>query len=568
MAKVIRRTVGTSVLVVAAAMAAAPGMAAEPIRVSSPVRATEFDTVPSRQYGVPDLAVDPENRLNVVATLPDLPNKRCGLMRSTDGGATWSRLDASPSPPSYPFCLMQGNSNVAQGMLAFGRNHTLYYAFTGWDTPDGEDNGSVFVARSTDLGKTWAATMVRDNRAATNPRERDRPISGLAVDRRNGKDDVVTVGWRWDPIGLEAPNQAPIAPYVAVSTDGAKTFAPALNLAAIAFEDANRRAEALKSAPAPTPPAAGATTTTVPPNSRRAQPNQVANFGGSNPSVAVDDKGTLYAGWVFTSANITPAPLFAHFLSKSTDQGKTWTTHQISPFIANNTNGYNAMHLAWSPKGGSEGSLHFVYDGSDRPKIGSLTQATYRRSTDGGLTWSEARVLSEADPAKMTYSGNANVKVAPNGRVDVTWWDTRNDPGLAANDVYYASSDDGGATWSKNVRVTDRVISRKIGVFAGNFDLAGPPGMASADAYAIFGWDDTRNGDLVVQTQDIYVSSVQYAAVETGGTSALQYILAAVLGVLVVGILLVVGAYAARSRREGAVGPRERGPIIEKVGTK
>ena len=92
MAKVIRRTVGTSVLVVAAAMAAAPGMAAEPIRVSSPVRATEFDTVPSRQYGVPDLAVDPENRLNVVATLPDLPNKRCGLMRSTDGGGEGGRV--------------------------------------------------------------------------------------------------------------------------------------------------------------------------------------------------------------------------------------------------------------------------------------------------------------------------------------------------------------------------------------------------------------------------------------------------------------------------------------------
>src|SRR5437763_1228783 len=116
--------------------------ASDPPRVSSPVQATKFDNSPSRQYGTPDLAVDPENPLSIVSTLPELPTKRCGLMRSTDGGVTWRRLDASPAVPSYPFCLMTGNTNVTQGLLAFGRSHTLYYAFTGWDTPDGDLNGA------------------------------------------------------------------------------------------------------------------------------------------------------------------------------------------------------------------------------------------------------------------------------------------------------------------------------------------------------------------------------------------------------------------------------------------
>src|SRR4051812_33821409 len=73
----------------------APGAAlgAPTVRVTSPVQATKFDTVPSRQYGTPDIAVDPENPLNIVATLPELPTKRCGLMRSKDGGVTWTRLD-------------------------------------------------------------------------------------------------------------------------------------------------------------------------------------------------------------------------------------------------------------------------------------------------------------------------------------------------------------------------------------------------------------------------------------------------------------------------------------------
>jgi hypothetical protein len=132
--------------------------------------------------------------------------------------------------------------------------------------------------------------------------------------------------------------------------------------------------------------------------------------------------------------------------------------------------------------------------------------------------------------------------------VDATWWDTRNDPGIAANDVYYSSSSDGGATWSPNVRVTDRLIDRKIGVYANNYDLAGPPGIASANAYAVFGWDDTRNGDAVTNTQDIYLGSVQYKSITTGASRAAKYVLAAVLGVLAVGVLLVIAAFFTRSR--------------------
>ena len=529
--------------------------AAGPIRVSSPVQATKFDNAPARQYGTPDIAVDPENQLNIVATLPELPTKRCGLMRSTDGGVTWAKLDASPSPASYPFCLMQGNSNVTQGLLAFGRNHTLYYALDGWDTQDGDSNGSVFVGRSTDFGSTWTTTMVRDNRTQTNPKEYDRPISGLTVDRRNGKDDVVAVGWRLNPVGLDSPNEAPILPMIAVSTDGAKTFGPAVNLAAAAFQQDSLRADALKSAPTTTV-APGATTTTAPPGSKKAQPNQAANFGGSNPTVTVDAKGTIYAAWVSTYASISPSPLYAHFLSKSTDRGKTWTVTQISPFSANNTNGYNSLHMVWSPKGGPDGSLNFIYEGSDRPTIANLVQVFFRRSVDGGKTWSDAKVLNDTDPAKMTYSGDPNISVAPNGRLDATWWDTRNDPGIAANDVYASSSSDGGATWSKNIRVTDRLIDRKIGVYANNYDLAGPPGVASTDDYAVFGWDDTRNGDAVVNTQDIFVGTVQYEAIATGSSNA-RYALAAVLGLLAVGIVLVGAAMVSRRRDSGGGVPRE-----------
>jgi hypothetical protein len=84
--------VAAAVIAFAVVVPGAAG-AAGPIRVSASVQATKFDLVPTRQYGSPDVAVDPENALNVVATLPNLQTKNCGLMRSTDGGVTWSRLN-------------------------------------------------------------------------------------------------------------------------------------------------------------------------------------------------------------------------------------------------------------------------------------------------------------------------------------------------------------------------------------------------------------------------------------------------------------------------------------------
>lgn len=365
---------------------------------------------------------------------------------------------------------------------------------------------------------------------------------------------------------------------VSVSADGGRTFSPPVDLSQTVFGDEAKRQQALTTATtvaAPvtttttTPlvpesgPAAGSpagaqqpatTTTTVPPNSRSANKTDVNNFGGSNPVVAVDDKGTAYVAWVTRYANLTPSPSSAHFLSKSTDRGKTWTTTQITPFVPENINNFGGYMLQWSPEGGAEGSLHLVYEGSKRPEIVNEADIFYRRSGDGGKTWSEPTVVNDDDPKEVFFSGLPHLQVAPNGRLDAVWFDTRDDPGLSSNDVYYAYSTDNGQTWSKNQRITDRTINRQVGPFAGNFDLNGPPGLASTDAYALIGWDDTRFAEPLTDTQDIFVAAAQFREV-SGTNRAAVYALSGVVGLFGVGLALT--AVALISRRRRSAGPTE-----------
>ncbi len=72
----------------------------------------------------------------------------------------------------------------------------------------------------------------------------------------------------------------------------------------------------------------------------------------------------------------------------------------------------------------------------------------FARSTDGAQTWS-APVRVNDDPGLTAWQWFGTMDVAPNGRIDVIWNDTRANSGVVnLSELYYAHSDDGGATWS------------------------------------------------------------------------------------------------------------------------
>ncbi len=89
------------------------------------------------------------------------------------------------------------------------------------------------------------------------------------------------------------------------------------------------------------------------------------------------------------------------------------------------------------------------------PSGRSTTDVMFVRSTDGGLTFSAPRRINDdpVNPSKWHWFGT--LSVAPNGRIDSVWYDTRNAANNTDSQLFYSWSTDGGVTWAANVAVSD-----------------------------------------------------------------------------------------------------------------
>jgi hypothetical protein len=83
------------------------------------------------------------------------------------------------------------------------------------------------------------------------------------------------------------------------------------------------------------------------------------------------------------------------------------------------------------------------------------TDVMFVRSTDGGQTFSAPRKINDdpVNPNKWHWFGT--LSVAPNGRIDVIWLDSRNAANNTDSQLFYSYSTDGGNTWSANVAVSE-----------------------------------------------------------------------------------------------------------------
>jgi hypothetical protein len=125
----------------------------------------------------------------------------------------------------------------------------------------------------------------------------------------------------------------------------------------------------------------------------------------------------------------------------------------------------------------------------------------FARSTDGGATWSPPVRIND-DPSAENIQWFGTMSVAPNGRIDAVWLDTRDaSPGLGISELYYSYSYDQGATWSPNERLSDP-FNPHIG-YPDQNKMGDYFDMISDSMGAHLAWANTLNGE-----EDVYYSRI------------------------------------------------------------
>lgn len=157
-------------------------------------------------------------------------------------------------------------------------------------------------------------------------------------------------------------------------------------------------------------------------------------------ALAVDSAGTLHALY---NEGVFGAPDDAGLLSeifyrRSTDGGQTWS---VRTNLATMPGGDERMQVAVDARD----RVHVVWDhgsdwylGLDAPGHG-----VYRRSDDGGLTWKEPLLLGvDAGPTVQT-----TLAVTPEGNPLVVYRSAE------SSELYYQQSRDGGDTWTAGEQI-------------------------------------------------------------------------------------------------------------------
>jgi hypothetical protein len=317
---------------------------------------------------------------------PDCPSPHMVIQISDDNGATWGEAHAlapSETRQDDPLIVVDAED---------GR--TVYAAYM-----EG-DKSSMFVARSDDFGQTFEPVLVE---------EIERGLDKIALAARGGHVYLVyhsqqkiwasishDAGATWSVVqpvhntnsqlGVSLPSGAAIAP------DGTAYFA---------WNGVNRpgQAKGVKNLYITRTADGGETwTTSIVDVSERPPLCDCGgwDYWGAQMAIGVDDAGDVYVLW--NAAETTGAPTRMLF-ARSTDGAQTWTSAQdVSLAPAGSNNVFPALvsgddgdvRVAWTDdRNGFDAS-------GDDPDARWNTY--YRRSTDGGATWSTEAQLSAFVP--------------------------------------------------------------------------------------------------------------------------------------------------------------------------
>src|SRR5881296_933561 len=171
----------------------------------------------------------------------------------------------------------------------------------------------------------------------------------------------------------------------------------------------------------------------------------------------VDTNGNLFVGGEGNSG------FFCERSSNAQIGGQTPTFDRSTPVNMGgqlsgggiNPAGLDGMLFLAIDRSGGPTNNNIYMLASVEPSGRSTTDVMFVRSTDGGVTFSAPHKVNDdpVNPNKWHWFGTFSV--APNGRLDAVWYDTRNAANNTDSQLFYSWSTDAGVTWAPNVQVSN-----------------------------------------------------------------------------------------------------------------
>jgi hypothetical protein len=402
-----------------------------------------------------------------------------GISRQVNVNASGQNIpgDAANEPsicidPTNPYRIAIGwrqfdttNSNFRQSGVAYTTNGGLNWTFPGnlesgtfrSDPVLASDANGVFYYLGISNASTFACDLLRSTNGGANWQPVGPALGGdkewMAIDATSspGRGNVYQV---WSPFYNVYNNQNQI---FSRSTDGGNHWMPAIGLPHLPYFG----------------------TIAIGPN------GEVYNFG-----TAID----VEPFWINRSSDATN-----QFATPTIDVS---TVVDLGGPPASGIPGINPGGLlgqAWvavdCSTGPTRGNVYVLCSVTNDP--GNLVNVMFSRSSDGGRTWSVPLRINDDLPAQNAAHWFGTLSVAPNGRIDACWNDTRHSADNTVSELYYSWSDDGGLTWAAN-RPLSPPFNHSLG-YPQQSKMGDYIGMVSLNEGACIAYTATFNGE-----EDIY----------------------------------------------------------------
>jgi len=435
----------------------APGSPAA-VRVlggNPPVNAGAGDRLDIRAHNSPSLVRSPVAAGELaVADRIDTPRYSCGLHLSADGGGSWRDIPIPAPRGEEPKCYAPD--------VAYGADGTLYLSFV---TLRGRGNVPHAV---------WIASMPRGGRVLSVPRK---VLGSLSFQVR-----LVA-----DP---ETPGRLYLSWLDAASVGLFRFASPGNPIRLMHTDDGGRHwSEPVR--------------VSSPARQRVLAPTAALGPGGELYVLYLDLGGDRldYEG-AHEGRGGPPYPgRWQLVLARSRDRGASWTESVAEPRLVPGERLISFIppfpSLAVDPASGR------VYAAFADARLGDRDVRVWTLPKDASH-WRSTRVNDTP-----TRDGSAQylpkLAVAPDGRLDVIYYDRRRDRDNTQTEVSLQSSHDHGASFTKRTTLTDRPFDSRVGFGSdrGLPDLGSRLGLLSTNERAFAVWTDTRAGTQASGKQDL-----------------------------------------------------------------